>query len=60
MKIILKLYTVARSLVLSARKAADIRDLFVFGGLALLGYGLWLYAPWLGFAVAGALLMTIG
>ena len=38
----------------------DIRDILVFGGLGLLGYGLWLLRPWLGFAVAGAVLMGIG
>lgn len=38
----------------------DLRDLFVFGGLAMLGYGLWLFAPWVGWSVAGAILMSFG
>jgi hypothetical protein len=41
-------------------KAVDLRDLFVFGGLAMLGYGLYQLYPWLGFAVSGAILMGFG
>jgi len=43
-----------------AQHAFDVRDVFVFGGLALMGYGLYLLRPWLGYAAAGAMLMTIG
>jgi hypothetical protein len=41
-------------------RVIDIRDILVFGGLGLLGYGLWLLRPWIGFAVTGAVLMGIG
>ncbi len=41
-------------------KAFDIRDIFVFGGLGMLGYGLYEYQPWVSFSVCGALLMIIG
>jgi len=40
--------------------AIDIRDVLLFGGLAMLGYGLHLYAPWMGFAVPGAILTALG
>jgi len=55
-----QLATKTASLVGGLSKAIDIRDILVFGGLGLLGYGLWLLRPWLGFAVAGAVLMGIG
>jgi len=41
-------------------KALDVRDFLLFGGLAMLGYGLWLFRPWVGFAVGGVVLMVIG
>jgi hypothetical protein len=41
-------------------KAFDIRDVFLFGGLGMLGYGLYLYQPWIAFSTSGALLMIIG
>lgn len=44
----------------TVKSGFDIRDVFVFGGLAMLGYGLWLLRPWLGFAVSGFILMLIG
>jgi len=37
----------------------DVRDLLLFIGLFFVGYGLWLYAPWIGFTVAGFLLMLL-
>lgn len=37
----------------------DLRDVFLFGGLSLLTYGLYLYRPWVGFAICGLLLMLI-
>ena len=48
------------SLIITAKKEFDIRDLFVFGGLFLMGYGLFLLRPWLGFAVSGFILVIIG
>lgn len=40
--------------------AFDIRDVFVFGGLALLWYGLHLLAPWAAFTVVGIVLLLLG
>lgn len=37
-----------------------VRDVFVFGGLGLMGYGLHLYEPWVAFSVCGACLMAFG
>ena len=37
-----------------------IRDFFVFGGLALMGYGLHLYEPWVAFSVCGACMLAFG
>ena len=59
MKMINRIVT-SVSRVATLFRAIDIRDILVFGGLGLLGYGLWLLRPWLGFAVAGAVLMGIG
>jgi len=42
------------------RATFDIRILFFFGGLGLLGYGLFLYLPWVSFSVCGLILMTVG
>jgi hypothetical protein len=41
-------------------KAFDLRDLFVFGGIAMMGYGLWLYQPWIAFTVCGATIFRLG
>lgn len=38
----------------------DIRDCFVFGGLGLLGYGLYLFRPWVSFTICGAILLALG
>ena len=40
--------------------AFDIRLVFFFGGLILLGYGLFLYLPWVSFSVCGVILMATG
>ena len=37
-----------------------IRDAFFFVGLGVMGYGLWLYAPWVAFSVCGAVLCALG
>lgn len=29
-------------------------------GLALMGYGLWLYCPWVSYAVVGAVMLALG
>jgi hypothetical protein len=44
----------------SAFKAVDLRDFFVFGGLSMLGYGLYQLYPWLGWTVSGTILMSFG
>lgn len=41
-------------------KIFDVRDFFVFGGLGMLGYGLWLLKPWIAFTVCGVVFMAIG
>ena len=41
-------------------KKIDLRDVFLFVGLALVGVGLFMLAPWLAFTVCGVLLMAIG
>ena len=40
--------------------AFDIRIVLFFGGLSLLGYGLFLYQPWVSFSVCGVILMAVG
>ncbi len=42
------------------KKSFDIRDVFILSGLGLLGYGLYLFEPWIAFSVCGFLLMLIG
>ena len=60
-KIIRKIGRFIKSLVQGLWNAFDIRDIFVFGGLGMLGYGLYLkWGQWLAFMVCGVLLMTIG
>lgn len=46
-------------LVAERLAGVDIRDLYLVAGLALLALGLHLLAPWLGFAVVGALLFAM-
>ena len=42
------------------RSPVDLRDVVVFGGLGLMGYGLWVFRPWVSFAVCGAVLIALG
>ncbi len=58
--ILKKVVQFIHSLVIAARKGFDIRDFLYYGGLAMLGYGLWLHAPSIGLSVAGFLLMLSG
>jgi hypothetical protein len=44
----------------TVKSAFDIRDFCVFGGLFCIGYGLYLFRPWLGFSVFGAVSMLLG
>ena len=53
-------FSFEKSPTLRALKALDVRDILVFGGLAMLGYGLFLFKPWLGFAVPGFLMLILG
>lgn len=42
-------------------KNIDIRDIFVFGGFGMLGYGLYLkWGQWLAFMVCGIVLSILG
>jgi hypothetical protein len=41
-------------------KTVDLRDCFVFGGLGILFYGLYLFRPWVAFTVCGTILLSIG
>ena len=38
----------------------DLRDVFVFGGLIILGIGLWLYMPWVSLTIVGIILLGLG
>lgn len=38
----------------------DLRDFFVFGGLAMVGYGLWLAYPPAAFVVPGLAVFWLG
>lgn len=38
----------------------DRWDVLALLGIVLLGVGLWLLAPWIGFTVAGACLLALG
>jgi len=49
-----------KSFFQSIYNSFDVRDCFVFCGLGMLGYGLYLLSPWIAFSVCGALLMAIG
>ena len=37
----------------------DIRDTFFIGGFCALGYGLYLFAPWISFTICGIILMVV-
>jgi len=49
-----------RSLAGKVRSGFDVRDPIVLCGLAMTGYGLYLFRPWVSFAVCGVLLMAGG
>jgi len=40
-------------------KKIDVRDILFVGGFALLGYGLFLFLPWVSFTVCGGLLIAL-
>jgi len=43
-----------------AKSTGIFADVLLFGGLVLLGIGLFLYRPWVSFSVCGMCLMAIG
>jgi hypothetical protein len=43
-----------------AIKKTGLADICVFGGLALLGTGLWWFRPWISLTVTGALFFLMG
>jgi len=47
------------SLAKAVKTALDLRDFFLFFGLIMLGYGLYLLRPWLGFSVPGLIMVCI-
>ena len=51
---------VVGKVVSAAWKAVDLRDAFVFGGLSVMGYGLYQFRPWVAYTVCGAILLAIG
>jgi len=55
----MKILQFLKKLVLPMQ-AIGIRDVLYFGGMAMLGYGLWLLRPWIGFSVVGMLMLTTG
>jgi hypothetical protein len=55
-----RVYERIRAAAIVAWEWFDLRDLLVFGGLMMAGYGLWLYRPWIAFSVCGVALVAIG
>jgi hypothetical protein len=49
-----------RTLLLKLRGLVDLRDAFVFTGLALVGYGLYAIYPPVAFVVVGTALFWMG
>jgi hypothetical protein len=47
-------------LIEEARKALDIRDFLVYGGLFSLSYGFYQLFPWLGWVIFGIFSMLLG
>lgn len=41
-------------------KAFDRRDIFFFGGLLMLGYGLYITSPAVAYSVCGGILLVVG
>lgn len=57
---IIELPKLSFSWVSALFRAVDLRDLFIFGGIALIGYGLWMLYPWLGFTATGVIFLSLG
>jgi hypothetical protein len=59
MKIKQKIYQLFNFISTLITFSFDVRDFILFSGLFFVSYGLWLYAPWIGFTVGGFLLMIL-
>lgn len=55
-----KIAALAKKLITTLGGIADLRDAHAYGGLAMFGYGVHLYAPWAAFALCGLVLFWIG
>lgn len=53
------LLSLGTSRLRATASALDVRDVLLFGGLTMLGHGLYLLRPWLAFSVCGAVLMAL-
>jgi hypothetical protein len=59
-KKIQRIVLLVRSLISWLVQAFDIRDLFVFSGMLLIWYGLYLWIPSVSFVVVGVLVLLLG
>ena len=59
MKFITKFYGFFNTRIEAFKNAVDGRDFLFCLGLLMLGYGLFLLRPWLGFSVPGAIMVCI-
>lgn len=55
-----KFYTLAKRVRDSVSGVADLRDAHAYGGLAMVGYGIYTYTPGAAFIVCGTVLFWIG
>jgi len=60
MKFITKFYGFFSTRIEAIKKAVDVRDVLVYGGLFFIGYGLYQLYPWLGFTAFGIVSMLLG
>lgn len=60
MKFITKFYGFLSTRIEAIRKAIDVRDILVYGGLFFIGYGLYQLYPWLGLTAFGIVSMLLG
>jgi hypothetical protein len=60
MKFITKFYGFFSARIEVLKKAIDVRDVLVFGGISLAGYGLYMVYPALSFIVCGSFLVCLG
>lgn len=60
MKFITKFYGFLSARIEVLKKAFDVRDVLVYGGIFFIGYGLYQLYPWLGFTAFGVVSMLLG